>query len=228
MEDLPIKLFTIFEAIISTIGVLGVPYFGYLQYKLNRSEKEKKKLKSENNQRALKLSYIPQIMQLKSLETIETSIDFIFKNTRTTRFVVFVGVNGFDDVHNISVLYSKNKNEVEIDQTKAYTNVPTDKWGKKMLKEAERFGYSEIDVFEMPQSQAKSVYYKEGISHSLVEFVSRTPLDEKNDFLLFCSFATDEEEKFPVTEKLLINSILKDSIIPTLESLGGKTEKTIN
>ena len=225
MEELPIKLLPIFEAVISTIGVLGVPYFGYLQYKLNRSEKEKNKLKKLNNQRGLKLSYIPQIMQLKSFETIEKEVDFIFKNTRTTRFVVFVGVNGFDEVHNVSVLYSKNKHELEIDQTKAYSNVPTDRWFKKMLKDAERFGYTEIDVFEMEQSKSKSIYYKEGISHSLVEFISRTPLDDKNDFLLFCSFSTDEEEKYPLTEKLLINSILKESIIPTLESLGVKKKE---
>ena len=107
-------------------------------------------------------------------------------------------------MQHVSVVLSRIKGDAEVNPA-VYQNLPTDKDYIKRLKHLEKVGEIEIDVFEMPRGMLKSIYYKEMISHSILKFIARTHIDEKNDAFAFCSVATDTEEPFSEYDKIIIN-----------------------
>lgn len=169
-----------------------------------KNKKAQKKLKISNSQLSAKTAYYPQIMGLKNGKLINDCIDRIFRNTKITRFLILVGINGKEAMQHVSVILPRTKDVVEVNPA-VYQNLPTDKDYIKRLKVLEKVGEIEIDVFEMPRGMLKSIYYKEMISHSILKFIARTNIDKNNDAFAFCSIATDTEEPISTFDKIIID-----------------------
>lgn len=169
-----------------------------------KNEKAQKKLKISNSQLSAKTAYYPQIMGLKNANQINACIDRVFKNTKVTRFLILVGINGKEAMQHVSVILPRTKDVVVVNPI-VYQNLPTDKDYIKRLKRLEKEGEIVIDVFEMPRGMLKSIYYKEMISHSILKFIARTNIDEGNDAFAFASIATDTENPISEFDKIIIN-----------------------
>ena len=183
---------------------------------------EKAKLKEERDIAFKKLEYIPRIAALKNVVKIQRAVDQIFKKTRATRFLILIGVNGKTSMNHVSCFWYDYKNqEDDIDPIDAYKNldVSDDEFYRNMLKRLGTYTdhIEEIDVMNMDDSILKDIYFDEQITYSRVGFLSRSKIDEDNDFLMYYSVSTDSDDgDFTNREKRFINMKVNNQIKPNV------------
>lgn len=187
---------------------------------------EKVKAEEERDVAVKKLEYLPKIMSIKNSITLEKHIQQIFKKTKATSFLILIGVNGKTSLNHISCIWYRYKNqEDDIDPITSYRNVDitNDAFYKDVLYKIDRNKsyYEMIHTMKMPESIIKTIYYEEQITHSIIGNISRRPIDENNDFLMFFSIRTDAdtEEGYSKEEVDHIKLIMDGSVKPLLTEI---------
>ena len=183
---------------------------------------EKAKIKEERDIAFKKLEYLPRIAALKNITKIQRAVDQIFKRTKATRFLILIGVNGKTSLNHVSCFWYDYKNvDDDINPLDAYKNIDIsgDYFYRSMMRNLGKNNdhIEEIDVLRMPESILKDIYYEEQITYSRVGFLTRSPIDNDNDFLMYYSVATDSDEgDFTEDEKRLINVKVQNQIKPNV------------
>jgi hypothetical protein len=103
-------------------------------------------------------------------------------------------VNGKNDFSTVSVVFERFKNREDIkriDAIDTYSHVRIDSYYKEMLKNVEALGAVKLVTDLMPNdSMLYNIYIAENVKASHVYPVTRMKIDDSNDMLLFCSYAS--------------------------------------
>lgn len=168
----------------------------------------------------LKTSFYMQIMQLRNTDVIKTTVSRVFKETSATRFIALIGVNGKSEMNFVSAIMFEYKHEQnKISPIKRYSNLKIDDPYKLILKRTEADGSESLTVSEMPKSLLKDIYINEEVNQSEVVFGFRKPIDKFNDFLLYFSWAKEEDVKFTSIEKMIFRSETQGEITQAIDNL---------
>lgn len=191
-------------SIISFIGVsITALITAYYTIKVKRLElsntistKQVAKLRAE-------LTCINVLFEYNLIALINRTVDDIFKNTKAERFIILFALNGKTDFNFVSVCYEKTKSSKTSGAIYRYVRVQIDDHYRQMLKYVEKDHQVYIDVANMQECLLKNIYQSiaEGVTFSGVHFINRSPLDEDNDTLVYCSMATTDPEDFTKQER---------------------------
>lgn len=186
----------------------------------------KAKAEEERDIAVKKLECLPKIMSIKNSITLERYVQQILKSTKASSFLLLIGVNGKTSLNHVSCIWYRYQDaNDDIDPISSYRNVDitNDPFYKDILYKIDRNSnyYEMIDTLKMPASILKTIYYKEQITHSIVGNISRRPIDDENDFLMFFSIRTDEETEIGYTKEEVdeIRLIMDGSIKPLLNKI---------
>lgn len=190
------------QIIVSLIGASVTIYIAWRNHKLN---KENEELKEELNDVAYKINI--NLLDANKLQSILTDL---MKNTRVERFVMFVAENGGKKPLTFTTaIFEEHKNNMylmfSMGATSKYVKFRFDNPYLHMLQyiEATHEGMF-FRVDDMPESKLKSIYRNEQIKQSGVFFHRREKLTEDKHVILYCSFATHNEQDYTPEEKTLI------------------------
>lgn len=219
-----------------TIISLGLLHYREIR-RIKNQEKELKqkslvqiaKVTEERNIAIKKLEYLPRIMSIKNPLILQKYVDEIFEKTRATRFLFLIGVNGKTSLNHVSCIWYKYKNpKDDINPIVSYKNIDIseDTFYKNMIHNLSKNPtYIEnITTMKMPNSILKHIYFNEQVTYSKIGFVNRDKIDEKNDFLLYYSIASDMDDENGFTDKegTAIKLIMDSKIKPFMEQLKNK------
>jgi len=198
---------TVIIGIVSTLGVIiSATIAGFYSVKVKRLEganetkdKQVKKLRAE-------LTCINVLFEYNLIALINRTVDDIFKNTKAERFIILFALNGKTDFNFVSVCYEKTKTAKTSGAIYRYVRVQIDDHYRQMLKYVEKDHQVYLDVANMQECLLKNIYQSiaEGVTFSGVHFINRSPLDEDNDTLVYCSMATTDPEDFTKQEKAMM------------------------
>ena len=199
-----------------------------LKFEKSKLILEKAEIKEERDIAVKKLEYLPRIMNIKNSLNLEKRVKEMFKKTKATSFLLFIGVNGKTSVNHVSCIWYRYKDEnTEIDAIETYRNVDItkDEYYKDMMYKVSKDlnYYHFVDTMKMPKGLLKTIYYDEEITHSIVGKLARKPIDEDNDFLMFFSLRTDEDTETGYTEDEVnnIRLIINGKIKPLIDKIQG-------
>lgn len=175
----------------------------------------------EKRNTEIKLEFYNRIHGVKHFNNINNSVKKIFKYTSADRFMIFIAINGKIDFNVVSSIFELRKELGEPVIRPVYVNVLIDNHYKDMLKLSQGREVVKLITAEMEDSKLKSFYEMEGVNFSHVRFLTRRPIDDENDFLVFSSLAThgasDFTEMETVLSQLQYDSIIKPSINEILD-----------
>lgn len=179
----------IFTAILGFMAATA-PVF----YKLWRDQKRKK-----NQIEKLYQSNSFEI-NFKDLNSINSLVQSVLNQSQVSRFLLISAVNGKDEFNFVSVLYEQldlnDGFKLSIGATSKYVDLKTDQHYKNTLKFIENVDPFYVCVDEMEHSELKQIYESEDLKYSMVHFLKRIPIDKENDRLMFCSWASTENEEY--------------------------------
>lgn len=179
------------ELLIALISFLGI--ITPIAVKLYLDIRKEKAKNKELNKILLSSSLIIDIQKLNVIKDI---VNNIMINSNIDRFMLLSGVNGKDPVNHVSVLMEQHNYNTElqfsIGATSKYVDIRTDTHYKNMLRNIEEVGSIDVVVSELPDSIFRSIYTQERIKRSFIFFTKRLKVDDKNDRLLYCSWATHD------------------------------------
>jgi len=196
--------------LISVISFIGVSITAiitaYYNIKVKRLElsnttnaKQVAKLRAE-------LTCINVLFEYNLIALINRTVDDIFKNTKAEQFIILFALNGKTDFNFVSVCYEKTKSSKTSGAIYRYVRVQIDDHYRQMLKYVEKDHQVYLDVANMQECLLKNIYQSiaEGVTYSGVHFINRSPLDEDNDTLVYCSMATTDPEDFSKQERSMM------------------------
>lgn len=161
----------------------------------------------------IKIDFFNRIMDLSNVSKIKYAVDEIFQRTKADRFLILVAINGKHDFNVVSVIYEQHAHsDSTVSAIGRYHNISIDSHYKEMLKITEQMPVVNLHTDEMPESLLKDFYKMEGVKHSKIRFLARKPIDNDNDFLVYSSCATHEDEAFTREERALISAIYDGQI----------------
>lgn len=216
------ELSSILVGLFSALSVIIVAFFKWkeaiLNYKKAIQEKDDLIRSHEVEKRNIevKLEFFNRIHSVKFFNDINNAVDKIFKYTSADRFLILIAINGKTDFNIVTSIFERRKDNDKKHVRPRYENIPIDEPYKNMLKEAERKELIKLTTQSMEQSKLKSFYEYEKVNFSHVRFLSRKPIDDDNDFIVFSSLATHGASDFTTMEivlsQLQFDSIIKPSI----------------
>lgn len=213
---------TIVKIIAAIAGVL-VAMFGYLK------DRQVKSLKREVKDVEVKSLVLSKIRHITLINIIKNKVDQLFENTKASRFLLIMSINGHTAMRAVSVVFNHQKPGTQVlDAEEAYKHVETDDQYRDMLKEILIKGSTLLNVEEMPKCKLKSFYDMEGVTHSLITFLGRYHIDEKDDVLIFSSMATHNVSPFFELELTEIELSYGSCIKPCLDKMFLETNGTMS
>lgn len=148
----------------------------------------------------------------------------MLSETRADRFLMFAGSNGKENFRITSAIYEQHADtglaNLSIGAIKRFQGFEFDRAYLDMLKSIEHSGEIYYDVDEMRDCDLKNIYRGEHLHHSSVWFLRRIPIDDQNDFIVYCSLATHQPKEYTNIEKVKLKSgvdrvrLLAKSIFP--------------
>jgi len=194
------------EVLITQIGAIIVALIAsYQAIRLERLRKESKRKDIQIRESSKNFSALSLLIDFELIGLISNRVDEIFENSCIDRFLLIIAVNGRDVFNVVSVVYERHKSisgeparRIDINAVGRYTHVGIDSAYKQMLTDVEKRGKVLIETeFLSEDSLLYSIYKNEGVTSSLVCPVIRMALDDTNDMLLFCSYATHVDSGIP-------------------------------
>lgn len=193
------------EIIISVSSVLAmlIPIIWKLRLELKQE-------KSKLNDLCKKHLSSSMFIDLRKLNEIKDVVNDLFKNSAIDRFMLLSSVNGKDPVNHVSVLIEQHKHnedmQLSIGATAKYVDIRTDDEYKKMIRTSESVSPVLHVTENMNSGMLKTIYESENVTSSYVIFTLREKLDNENDKLIFCSWATHSNEQITDFDKIRIES----------------------
>lgn len=221
---------------IAVIGLLGIllpillnHYFDLIkirkQYKQDKNlfEKQKTELKTvkkENREYEIKISLFDRIMDITAINMIKESVNRMFNQTKADRFLILIAINGKHDFNVVSVIFEQHKSSLgEYNAIGRYHNINIDNCYRNILKRSEHEDYVLFDTATEKNCLLKDFYDIEDIKHSLIKHLVRKPIDEDNDFLVFSSVATHDDNEFTNLEKTILKTEYESHIIENINKV---------
>jgi hypothetical protein len=192
METIVTPLFTFLG--ICVTAVCGV-WIAYLKEK-NKSLKESNKdLAQQNKDLSAGI-----VIDLLSFNDIVHKINNVFNQTPSDRFLILSAMNGKYDLRVCTVLYEQHNINGEptatlsLGATGKFVNFKFDEAYLNMLKNIEKYGKPEYYITEkMEDCDLKRIYMAEKVKASKVFFLKRIKIDEENDRVFYCSYASHKD-----------------------------------
>lgn len=213
----------------SILIFLGIIIPAILTYRLglNKHKIELQKLQAQNkeltNQKTeteIKMTYFNQIIDVTSINIISGAVDRMFEKTKADQFLIMIAVNGKTDFNMISVVFEQHKTKAfRINAIARYHNITIDTQYKQLLKDTEKNEVILLETDSMQESMLKDFYMDEKITHAIIRKLIRKPIDNTNDFLVYSSIATHENQEFSRTERAFIKTQYEGTIIPNIEKV---------
>ena len=150
----------------------------------------------------------------------------LFQDTKVTRSVMLVLINGKTDFRTTTVVFSHHavsrQVQFSIGPVGSYSNMEIDDYYRVMVKSVEQNGISRQSRSNMPDCMLKSIYESEGVNHSNIYLIHRfQDFDGKgNDAVLIKSIGTHYEDGFTNVEELRIKIVvdwIKSKYIPGIK-----------
>lgn len=183
-------------------------------------ELENIKLRQENSDVTERLQFLDRVLDLEFVNEVVIAVERIFEHTKADRFLILIAKNGVSDFNIVNVVFEQHKKkEYRINAIARYRNVHIDHPYKQMLKEAELKGIVQISTEAMPPSILKTFYEIEGVKHSKIRHLARKPINEGNDFLMFSSLSTHDDDNFTRQELAFIKTQFEGVILPSLDKV---------
>lgn len=219
------------QIILGFLGLIGIiipAYWGYLENKKNRKkdlrilqlEEELEKNQQVLIECDLRSQIVERLLDISLLSQIREAVDVIFEETKATRFLILIAMNGTIDFRTVSVIFEQHKGKSKINAIARYRNLSIDDSYRQMLKKAEKNGVLDITVDQMDnEALLKQIYIMEGVRYSRIRHLLREPIDHNNDVVVFSSLATHIDEPFTLTEKMVSLTQFDSTIIPALRMM---------
>jgi hypothetical protein len=202
-----------FAAIIAA----GAAYVGKIKYD---SKKEAKQLKKE-----IKDLSSGVVIDLSTFNDILHKVNNIFTQTCIDRFLILSAMNGKEDLRICTANYEQvnvNGNvssKLSLGATGRYFNFAFDKAYRDMLKRIERNQVpEECKVSQMQDCDLKRIYLNEKVTEAHVFFLKRVKIDNYNDRVFYCSYATHRSEGISDNDALTIR-LYHQNILETFKAL---------
>lgn len=170
---------------------------------------DNRKLKDSNNKlkETIKDSSLELQMELQLFNDIKDIITSLFTHTKVDRFLILSAINGTKDFRFATAIYEQHKTgtiQISIGACNKYVRFEFDDHYRRMLKEIEAAGPITYSIEDMPESDLKSIYKMESVNYSTVAHLRRVKIDNENDRIFYCSFATHDNTPFRAEENLHI------------------------
>lgn len=212
------ELSSILIGLFSALSVIIVAFFKWKEAILNykKAIKEKDELikfhEIDKRNIEVKLEFFNRIHSVKFFNEINNAVDKIFKYTSADRFFIFIAINGKTDFNIVTSIFQRRKDNDKKHVRPKYDNIPIDDSYKNMLKDAQVKEVIKLTTEFMEECKLKGFYEYEKVNFSQVRFLSRKPIDDENDFIVFSSLAKHGDSDFTAMETVL-NQLQYDSII---------------
>lgn len=220
-----------FTEILSLAGALVMGVLGLWKYKdekkkynleVKKLEQEIAYFKKQELDACIKISFIDRIMDFPFFNALANSVDRIFDLTKADRFLLLIAKNGKTDFSIVNVVFEQHKSkDYKINAIARYRNVDVsqDPAYRRMLKDAEHNGVVDLETATMPECLLKQFYLMEKVTFSKVRFLARKPIDEDNDFVIYSSLSTHDNEPFTLAERTFIKTQYEGTIKPSLNQV---------
>lgn len=203
------------ELIISIISVIGIIIPSYLNYKSNRKIK---KLECDNKNKEINRNVVDKLLDLTLLNKIQQSVNVIFDETTVEKFMILIAINGKTNFNTITCIFEQNK-KYRGNAIGRMRNLQIDQEYKNLIRESELKPIVKIDVKQMKQSILKSLYSTSNVKYARLKHIIRSPIDNNNDALVFCSIATERNEDFNFDEEVIISNQVDSFIKPYIKEM---------
>lgn len=224
------------QILIALFAFMGLLIPAYMKYSLDFKKMkasfalQKKEYETQNSKLVtaeklnreyeIKISLFDRMMDFSAINSIKDSVLRAFQKTKADRFLILIAVNGKDDFNIVSVIFEQHRSmDEEYTAVGRYHNVSIDTHYKNILRDSEKEGHVEVHTETEKNSILKDFYEMEGVTHSIVKFLIRKPIDENNDFLVFSSMATHRNTPFTKKEITFINTEYNSSIKTALKKV---------
>jgi|GEM_PF-3120287 hypothetical protein len=185
--------------IVTQIGAVAVAMVAaYQAIRLERMRKESKRKDVQIKESSKNFSALSLLVDFELISTVYSRVDEVFRNTNIDRFLLIIAVNGRDVFNVVSVVYERHRGRideggrrVDINAIGRYSHIRIDSDYKDMLHSVETKGRVMVVTDQMTKdSMLYNIYDLEGVTAAAVYPVTRMRIDDHNDMLLFCSYAT--------------------------------------
>ena len=198
LTDILVSLDSIYTSIAAIMASILAMYGHYLKSKkkldklhdeIKEKDQKHEDLKEEFDLQREALTY--SLFPPGSQEVI-SDLSALFEDTQLDRFLLLKGWNGYQDMKFTNSVFQYRLGRQEVISYEAWK---TDDHYNMFLKTAEKDGKCVLVVDQMPHCRLKDAYRMEGVKHSVIFFISRTPNRENpHRYLIsYCSFATHED-----------------------------------
>jgi hypothetical protein len=183
-----------------------------VKYKNHLIASETEHVKTE-----LKLDYFNRAMDISRINPIINSVNNVFEKTKASRFLILIAINGKDSFNVVSVIFEHHKPSLnKRNAIGTYRNVTIDNHYRTLLKKTEQEKSVNITTKDLDDCILKDFYKIEKVTHSKLFFLSRNKIDEDNDFVIYSSIATYDEEDYSREEKAHIKTCYESTVIPNI------------
>lgn len=170
---------------------------------------DNKKLKASNSQlkETIKDSSLELQMELQIFNDIKDIVTTLFMTTKVDRFLILSAINGTKDFRFATAIYEQHKSgviQISVGACNKYVRFEFDEHYRKMLKEIEAVGTVTYSTEDMLPSDLKHIYQSEEVKHSTIAHLKRAKIDDQNDRIFYCSFATHDPTPYKAQESLYI------------------------
>ena len=173
---------------------------------------------------AVKYTFFQQLTDLVSFTNIAKGVKRMFRQTKADRFLILGAINGSQNFNTVSVYYEQHETTINSEESamQMYQNVGIDDVYRSYLHRAEHNDMVILDTKSMEDGILKRFYEDEGVTHSVIFLITRQPIDNKNDFLVYSSIATHKARPFTEREltrlKLVYDAIVVPNVVQVLEN----------
>lgn len=178
-------------------------------------------LELENTSNRINLSVLRNFQKMKFFSELEKFSKMIFRTLGSDRFLILIAVNGTSKPNKISVLYGNEIPSLQTDVTleERYFETKIDDNYREMLYFIENKNHKLLVVEDMENCILKNFYEDEGVKTSLVFFLNRYNLNERDDAIIFCSIAVHKNLAWPLSKCSSVINLTRSKVIPILNKI---------
>lgn len=190
------------------VAAIGGAATWYWKYRTERAKAKAAEDKIDDLNSQLKDASASIVVSVEGINAVKDLVEMMFKETTADRFLILAARNGKESPNRTTAVYEQHKStgfaNISIGASHRYVDFRLDNEYKKMLKRAENLGAVWMNTKEMEDSELRRIYQYEEVESSSIHFLMRTPIDQDNDRLWYCSVATHSEAGFTESQKTLI------------------------
>ena len=150
------------------------------------------------------------MFDLQLFNELKDSVDDAFSVTNSDRFLILSANNGKYDMNFCTAIYEQHKHTekvmLSVGATNKYVDFKFDDKYRQMLKQIEFQDSMVLEVDKMEESDLKTIYQSESVTQSKISFLLRVKIDDENDKIYYCSFATHNKDGYSKEDLLILKA----------------------